>query len=61
MNKLQKAALKFAAKHPKWNTFASDKPTVDAICGLHNCGLIKVNEFGQFKITQFGISRVNNV
>ena len=60
MDKIQKAALKFAAKYPEWNTFASDKPTVTAICGLHNCGLIKVNEFGQFKITQFGKDRLNN-
>jgi DNA/RNA endonuclease YhcR with UshA esterase domain len=57
MNNLQKAALKFASKHDGYHSFSDDKQTVDAICGLHNTGLVKVNEHGQFTITAFGRSK----
>ena len=58
LNKLQKKALKFAYRVHKlnksWHSFRPDKSTCDAIYGLHNCGLVKVNEYNQFKITNFG-------
>ena len=65
MNKLQRKALEFAYRVHKlnkgWSSFASDKPTVEAVCGLHNCGLIKVNEHRMFSITNFGISKLEEL
>ncbi len=65
MNKLQRKALEFAYKVYKlnkgWSGFAGDKPTVDTICGLHNGGLIQVNEHRMFSITNFGISKMEEM
>lgn len=42
--------IKFAAKYAeKWHTYSEDHKTVAAICAASNCGLINVNQFGQFK------------
>ena len=63
MNKTQKKALKFANRVYKlnkgWSSFAPNKITCEAIYGLHNCGLVKVNEYNQFKITKFGIEKLS--
>ena len=62
MNKLQKKALRFAHRVYKlnkgWSAFYPNKTNCEAIYGLHNCGLVKVNEFNQFKITSFGVERI---
>ena len=62
LNKLQKKALKFAYRVHKlnksWHSFRPDKSTCNAIYGLHNCGLVRVNEYNQFKITNFGIEQI---
>ena len=62
MNKLQRKTLEFAYKVYKlnkgWSGFARDKPTVEAICGLHNGGLVQVNKHRMFKITNFGIEKL---
>ena len=47
----QKHLLSFAMKHPlTWHSFAGDKETVEAVCGLHNLGIIEVNEHNQFSL-----------
>jgi hypothetical protein len=54
----QRKLIHFAAKYPdKWHAFAQDYQTVDIVCACANCGLIVLNDFNQFKITQFGIER----
>ena len=62
MNKLQVKALNFAYRVHKlnkgWSGFYANKQTCDAIYGLHNCGLVRVNKYNQFKITQFGIEQL---
>ena len=57
MNTLQRTALKFAFNYPNWHGFTNDRKTVEAICGLHNCGLVIVNKHNKFKITEFGKSQ----
>ena len=61
MNKYQKAALKYASISKdwriRWHSFAEDKKTTDAICGLHNAGLVIDNGCNQFKITPLGMSQ----
>ena len=63
MNKLQKKALKFANRvynlNKGWSSFSPNKVTCEAIYGLHNGGLVKVNEHNQFKITKFGIEKLS--
>jgi len=58
MTKTQRKLMNFAAKYPdKWHAFAHDHETVDIVCACANCGLIVLNDFNQFKITQFGKDR----
>jgi len=64
VNKLQRNALAFAYRvhslNKGWSAFAGDKLTSNAIYGLHNCRLIKVNNHRQFKITAFGVEQYLN-
>ena len=59
---LQKKALRFAHKVYKlnkgWSAFHPNKSTCEAIYGLHNCGLVRINEYDQFRITQFGREQI---
>ena len=49
MTKDMNNALEFAKRHNQWHSFASDKKTTIAIKSLEKKGLVKVNEFNQFK------------
>ena len=41
--KNQKIMCKFLRKYPDtWHTFASDRETVENVCGLHNLGIATV-------------------
>ena len=51
--KLIRFALKYAGN---WNSFAPDRYTVGAVCATVNLGIIKVNEFGQFKLYGSGVA-----
>ena len=59
MNKAQTDLIAFAKRHPgKWHSFAMHLPTTEAVCGLANLGLFRVNKYRQFrgvatKITQW--------
>lgn len=47
----QKHLLGFAMRYPlTWHSFAGDRETVEAVCGLSNLGIIEVNEFNQFSL-----------
>ena len=47
----QITTAKFLRKHPgKWHSFATDRVTVESVCGLHNLGIAKVNDFGQMRL-----------
>jgi hypothetical protein len=55
MTRGQRKLIHFAVKYPdKWHAFAHDYQTVGIVCACVNCGLIVLNDFNQFKITQFG-------
>lgn len=50
MNKAQQNLIEFAKKYPgKWHSFAMDLETTQAVCGLANMKLIRVNKYRQFK------------
>lgn len=50
MGKNMRHALTFARKVNGWHTYASDRPTVDAIKRLERRGLVITNQFHQFRI-----------
>lgn len=43
--------LDFAYKYKGWHSYASDKPTIQALNGLLAKGYIEVNQFNQFRFT----------
>ena len=53
MNALQKDILIYSSKNKNPIYFPRDKDSVEAICGLHNCRLIKVKD-DHYSITNFG-------
>ncbi len=51
MTKSQRKLVEFAIKHPgKWHSYYDNRETVEIVCATHNLGIIKVNEFGQFRL-----------
>ena len=51
MTKSQQKLIKFALKYAdKWHTFADDRETVGIVCSTANLGIIKINDYGQFKL-----------
>jgi len=51
LGKNMRHALEFAKKYAgKWQGFASDRATRNAIQSLQRQGLIEVNEFQQFRV-----------
>lgn len=49
--------LKFAIKHQdEWCIFANNRATRNAIKSLEQLGLIKVNDSGQFKLSEIGLA-----
>ncbi len=46
----QKHLIRFALRHPAWNSFADDWETVSLVCATHNLGIIETNEYSQFRL-----------
>ena len=55
MGKNMKNALLFANKYAGWHSYTTDRPTVNAINRLKDNGLVEVNEFQQFKVSEKGL------
>lgn len=49
IGKNMKNALDFVNKYSGWHSFGKDRKTVNAIKRLEKIGLVKVNEFSQFR------------
>ena len=51
MKRKQRDLIEFALRYEcNWNGFATDRETVELVSATANLGIIKVNEFGQFKL-----------
>lgn len=46
----QKDMIQFASKYPGWHSFAKDKRTVEHLCANVNLGILKINQFDQFRL-----------
>lgn len=49
LGKNMKHALEFISHCKSWHTFANDRATKNAIAKLAKLGLVRVNEFNQFR------------
>lgn len=52
MGKNMLRLLKFAIQYQGWQTYATDRSTVDALNTLSAHGLIEMNEYRQFRLDQ---------
>lgn len=51
MRKNQTDLVAFALRYPdKWHSFADNLRTTSIVCATQNIGIIRVNEFGQFRL-----------
>ena len=58
IGKSQKRLLQFAQRNRGIHSFAKDSETIRIVTSLKKRGLIKVNKFKQFSITQKGSKRL---
>lgn len=49
-NKHQKKMINFVLNYDGWQTYSTDKLTVEIVCSLVNLGILKLNNFGQMKL-----------
>jgi hypothetical protein len=42
--------INFVLNYDGWQTYATDKLTVEIVCSLVNLGILKLNNFGQMKL-----------
>ena len=52
MGKNMLRLLKFAIQYQGWQTYGTDRSTVDALGALSAMGLIEMNEYCQFRLDQ---------